>query len=447
MLKSGRTVRSAFIGAILLLAACELTPPPPPGEAQLRATVPPQTNSAIVVKTAPMAACIVRPAEEAATNAMARFFADQQGNARFFVHPTGSPDEITRLIVQCEAGGTTTSQTIALRASTTPTADFPPPPPPPKPIGKIRPGLSRETAVSLSDQELARRGYPLPPDPQLSPDGFERWLRAVTNPVTVINPVVVTNPYVRHDYGNTRNGPATSNNWSGVELRGTAGPFAWVSAWWNVPVVTGESKTQTNSSTWVGIDGDGTNDLAQAGTEQDAFGTGNATVTTYRAWTELLPNQPTESVIPNLTINPGDQVFTEVYIANAGGSPSLNGAFMTVCLENLSSSGSYCFGYTSLGGTRIGGSEAEWITERPSLCDSKGNCTLAELANFGNVPVFTTNVLARRSNSARHQGYVGCCGSGSFLINMTSDGTATGTILDTVNLDSGTINFKWAAFH
>jgi hypothetical protein len=225
------------------------------------------TTSAIVVKTLPTAACIVRPAEGGTPTAMARFFADQQGSARFFVQP-GASEEITRLLVQCEAAGTTTSQTIALRASTTPTADFPPPPPVPPLIGKTRPGLSRETAMRLSDQELVRRGYPLPPDAQLSPDGYERWLRAVTTPVTVINPVVVTNPYVRHDYGNTRNGPATSNNWSGVELRGAAGPFAWVSAWWNVPAVTGESKTQTYSSTWVGIDGDGTNDLAQAGTDR-----------------------------------------------------------------------------------------------------------------------------------------------------------------------------------
>ena len=95
----------------------------------------------------------------------------------------------------------------------------------------------------------------------------------------------------------------------------------------------------------------------------------------------------------------------------------------------------------------IGGSEAEWIIERPTLCDNQGNCSLADLANFGNVAVFTTNILARRSNSPRHQGYSGCCGPGSFLINMTSDGTATGTTLDTVNLNSGTTNFIWSAFH
>ena len=96
----------------------------------------------------------------------------------------------------------------------------------------------------------------------------------------------------------------------------------------------------------------------------------------------------------------------------------------------------------------VGGSEAEWIMERPGECDSQGNnCTLAELADFGNVAVFTENQLAQRSNSGRRQGYSGCCGTGSFLINMTSDGTATGTALDSVNPNGGAIDFVWSAFH
>ena len=301
----------------------------------------------------------------------------------------------------------------------------------------------------MSDEELIKNGYPLPPDERLSPKGYDIWLQNVTSQQITVNPGLFVNRFTRHDYGNTRNGPATSNNWSGVELRGASGPFAWVSAWWTVPTVTGESKTQTNSSTWVGIDGDGTTDLAQAGTEQDAFGTGSATVTTYRAWTELLPNQPTESVLTGISISPGDQVFTEVWIGPAGGGPSLtNPIFMTVCMINMTTSGGACFNYTTVGSTVIGGSEAEWIMERPSQCDSNGNnCTLSDLANFGNANVFTTNVMARRSNSGRHQGYVGCCGTGSFLINMTSDGTATGTTLDTTNTTGGSINFVWSAFH
>ena len=354
------------------------------------------------------------------------------------------------LALECESAGTVTQRRIELLIADAPNADYPAPPPSSRPSGKSRRALSEQEAASLSDRELLRLGYPLPPDPKLSPEGYRLWLRAVTQPGVRVDPGLVQNPYVRHDYGHSRSGTSTSDNWSGVELRGSGGPFAWVSSWWIVPSVTGESNTQTNSSTWVGIDGDNTTDLAQAGTEQDAFGVGNSVVTTYQAWTELLPNQPTKSVLTGLAIHPGDQVFVEVWIGSAGGGPSLTAPspFMVVCAENLTTSGGACFNYTPLAGTVVGGSEAEWIMERPSECDSRGaNCTLAELADFGSVVVFNTNALARRSNSARHQGYSGCCGSGSFEINMTSDGTSTGTTLDTVNLNGGTINFDWSAFH
>jgi len=320
----------------------------------------------------------------------------------------------------------------------------------PPPAGRIRPALSEQEASELSDEELIKRGYPLPPDPKLSQEGYRLWLGLVTRPGIIVDPGLIVNPYTQHDYGHSQSGPSTTNNWSGVELRGSSGPFAWVSSWWVVPNVTGETNAQTNSATWVGIDGDNLTDLAQAGTEQNAFGTGNSLVTTFYAWTELLPNQPTESVLSGLTINPGDTIFTEVWIGSPGGAPSLTAPDlnMTVCLENLTSNAGACFKYTPLGSTVVGGSEAEWIMERPGEdCDSQGNCTLSDLANFGNVTVFTTNFLARRSNSGNHQGYTFCCGADSFLINMTSDGTASGTTLDTVNLNGGTINFAWSAFH
>jgi len=450
MRKSHRAFCGVFtIAFSVSLAACSTKRPEPSNEHLLRATIPPGIQSPIAVKTKPMATCVVRTADGGEPSGMARFFADERGAARFFVRPNDGTESTTRLAVHCESPEGNTDQTVELRASKTPSSEYPTPPALPSPEGKARRALTKDEAANMSDEELIKNGYPLPPDERLSPNEYDIWLRDVTTQRIVVNPGLFVNRYTRHDYGNTRNGPSTSNNWSGVELRGASGPFAWVSAWWTVPTVTGESKTQTNSSTWVGIDGDGTTDLAQAGTEQDAFGTGNATVTTYRAWTELLPNQPTESVLTGIAINPGDQVFTEVWIGPAGGSPSLTKPFfMVVCMMNLTSSGGACFNYTPVGSTIIGGSEAEWIMERPGQCDGNGNnCTLSDLANFGNATVFTTNVLARRSNSGRHQGYVGCCGSGSFLINMTSDGTATGTTLDTTNTTGGTINFVWSAFH
>src|SRR5271166_2418869 len=130
-------------------------------------------------------------------------------------------------------------------------------------------------------------------------------------------------------------------------------------------------------------------DLAQAGTEQDVSIIASTLTTTYRAWTELLPNQPAESVLSGVPINPGDTVFTEVWIGSVGGGPSLTAPspVMTVCLEDLTGPTGVggCFNYTSLAGTVVGGGEAEWIMERPTQCDAAGNCSLTNLADFGSV--------------------------------------------------------------
>lgn len=439
---------SAFILATWLAGGGAAAQSAPKQEETLRVTVPPAAQSGIAIQTQPNASCIVRPAAGPEEKEVAQLFADNRGVARIFVRPERTSSEPVRLKVQCEAAGVVTNRDVELRVADAPNADFRAPPPLPGPVGRVRPALSETEASRMSDQELIKRGYPLPPDQKLEPEGYRKWLQVVTRPGIIVDPGLIRNPSIKHDYGHTQNSASTSNNWSGVELRGSGGPFAWVSSWWLVPNVTGEASTQTNSSTWVGVDGDNTTDLAQAGTEQDAFGAGGATVTTFRAWTELLPNQPTESVLSGVAINPGDQIFTEVWIGSAGGSPSLTAPspFMVVCLENLTTSGGACFNYTSLAGTVVGGSEAEWIMERPTECVGS-SCSLAELANFGNVTVFNANISARRSNSAQHQGYSACCGTGSFLINMTSDGTSTGTSLDTVNLNGGTINFSWSASH
>jgi len=443
MFKPGQEFLTAA-GLLLLASASQAASP---SKQVLRFSVPAGTESPVVIQTEPLASCYVRSADDSAAKSTARMFADQRGYAQFFVTLRNSPSTLT---VHCEKGNAVTDTDVELRASGPPSAEYPEPPRMPPPVGRTRPALSEQEASELSDEELIKRGYPLPPDPKLSPEGYELWLRVVTRPAIMVDPGLIVNSYTRHDYGQTRSGPSTSNNWSGVELTGSGGPFAWVSSWWVVPSVTGETNAQTNSSTWVGIDGDHLQDLAQAGTEQDAFGTGNSTVTTFRAWTQLLPNQPTESAISGFTPSPGDTIFTEVWIGSPGGSPSLTAPDlnMVVCIQDLTSNAGACFNDTPLGSTVVGGSEAEWIMERPSECDSQGNnCSPAELANFGNVVVFTTNFFAQRSNSGKNQGYSSCCGLGSSLINTTSDGTASGTALDTVNLNGGTINFVWSAFH
>jgi hypothetical protein len=293
----------------------------------------------------------------------------------------------------------------------------------PPSVNRVLPALTKAQALALSDAELKARGYPPRPAGGRLTAALAAWITKVSVPISTLLP---------------SNSPEGSNIWSGDELQEKAGAYDWVTGAWNVVSVTGEANTNTDSSTWIGIDGDGTTDLVQAGTEQEAFGTGNTLVTTYRAWTEFLPQQATESIITNFNVSPGDQIFVEVSMGSPGGSLSLNGPFGVFWVMNMTT-GTTTEIFTPIGSTSVGGSEAEWIMERPTF-----GTTPADLADYGTGSIYWA--YARRPNSARHQGYVTCC-NGSTSVNITMSNNANGNTLSTdATPDSQTVDFTWKAF-
>ena len=106
----------------------------------------------------------------------------------------------------------------------------------------------------------------------------------------------------------------TSSNWSGVvEFSGAKSynkstSFYSVAADYVVPVAEQAFGACTGnwdySSSWVGIDGDGSGDVLQAGSESDAFCEGSTTSTFYSAWYEWYPYG--EVRISNLRVTAGD---------------------------------------------------------------------------------------------------------------------------------------------
>jgi hypothetical protein len=100
-----------------------------------------------------------------------------------------------------------------------------------------------------------------------------------------------------------------SSNWSGYAKTGSG--YTNASVTWNVPTAQATS-SDTYGSNWVGIDGDGNSDLIQTGTEEDYVG-GQAQ---YDAWWEILP--AAETVIPNLSISPGDSMTGTVAQQSSG---------------------------------------------------------------------------------------------------------------------------------
>ena len=427
----------------------------PAGEAMkpVQYTVAPGRYTQITMRTYPHAVCKLRREDEAEPRHFAYIYADEEGLIRMQVRPSNEHEQVAHMVIECEADGKVTHFPLHLRPHSSPTQQMPAPPPHnPKPVrreAKIRPAITVEEALRLPDEELLQRGYPLPPDPEGTPVAFNSWRRVVSAPFTMIEPRLVPRPDLSHGtrvvratgFGSRPTaGTESSGNWSGFELRGAAGTYDWVTAIWHVPTVTGESNAHTYSAYWIGLDGDGVTDLVQAGTEQENidfdFLFFHLSFSFYYAWTEFLPQQPTEQQISNFPVNPGDEIFCEVYIANAGGSPSLSGFFGQFVIQNLTTS-EYTWIYTPVGATSLSGSEAVWIMERPSLGSS-----LTDLADYGSTVM--SSAYARRTNSARHQGYVPYQGANNLQITMSNGGDTLSTVTP---IDAYSMRFNWQAFH
>jgi hypothetical protein len=101
-------------------------------------------------------------------------------------------------------------------------------------------------------------------------------------------------------------GPETSTNWSGYDATGKDNqtPFTSVSATWTVPEVS-TAPYNAYSSTWVGLDGDGSNTVEQIGTDSD-FINGQPS---YYAWYEMYPKMPRNL---KLKVSPGDWISASV---------------------------------------------------------------------------------------------------------------------------------------
>jgi hypothetical protein len=143
-----------------------------------------------------------------------------------------------------------------------------------------------------------------------------------------------------------------SDNWSGNVA--DAKSYTSVSATWNAPCIQ-PGGANGYSSFWVGLGGDGNQNLVQAGTESD-YSNGHAT---YFAWIENLVSNPYEAI--EFYINCGNTMFSRVN----------NGNNMYIEDETT---GAY---YDAAYGPAANASTAEVIAERPTV-----NGSYAPLADF-----------------------------------------------------------------
>lgn len=164
-----------------------------------------------------------------------------------------------------------------------------------------------------------------------------------------------------------------SSNWSGYEETGPGAHFTEVAASWAVPQL--EANITGFSSTWVGVDGTGTPDLIQAGTEQDWTTSGPV----YYAWYELLPG----SAVDLGDVHPGDKVTAS--IKQVLPSKWVISVVDTTSGEAWDEQVSYSAVADSV----------EWVVEAPTSTASK---TVEPLADFGSVTF--SDLSVRGTNSA-----------------------------------------------
>jgi hypothetical protein len=219
---------------------------------------------------------------------------------------------------------------------------------------------------TASPRQLQRYGVPPPPD---DPELRKSWERMFARPRTWIKPAFRPMKSVTH--GPVQKVDETTNlNWGGTVASAPSGAqFSRVQSFWTVPDVHGPRgvKGSSYTSQWIGIDGSGSNDVLQAGTETDFL---NGAPSLY-TWWEWYPGPSYQ--ITNIAVSPGDIMFCHILAW-----PSLVEA--TVAIGNESSSKVTTFHIKAPKGIRLRGNCAEWVIERPGLPSG-----LPPLANFTRV--------------------------------------------------------------
>ena len=239
-------------------------------------------------------------------------------------------------------------------------------------------------ATKATNADLASYGFPARP---ADPTAYAGWAHAMQHARTHVNPVLqVTN--IQHKPMQRGTGVAraaapgsnsvatTSGNWSGAVLYNGVGTFSnpsyqAVVTEFNVPTAQqafgGCDGGWDYSSTWTGIDGYGSGDVLQGGTESDAYCSGGSTAAYYAAWFEWYPNYETR--FTNLPVNAGDAmyVYVQAYSATTG----------YVFVEDMTTGYYSSVDLTAPSGTYLVGDSAEWVVERPGV-----NGGLANLTNY-----------------------------------------------------------------
>lgn len=217
-----------------------------------------------------------------------------------------------------------------------------------------------------------------------------------------------------------------SVNWSGYAVTTPARrPFSAVHSTYVQPSITcpGTADQQIMSN-WVGLDGYNNGTVEQDGTFAQCGGP-NHTKPIYKAWYEMYP----AGSVNVFTVHPGDVIDAAV---------NYSGGQFVLTIADLTTGKSAS---TSASCAQCQRTSAEWIIERPALCNNAfTHCFITELPDFG-----TTTMS---SDTAQIQGLPAKSldqFAGNIPIDMVDPVSGGGFIsLDTVGpVSSGSFTARW----
>ena len=204
---------------------------------------------------------------------------------------------------------------------------------------------------------------------------------------------------------------ATSENWSGsVLFIGSGDSFKWISGSWTVPHAYPTTKSTTIASVWLGIDGDGSPDVMQAGTDTLADGT-------IWPWFEWFPAYPVG--IDNFPVSPGDVIYLLLCATSSTTAWMSIGNLTSMQYTNLS--------FSAPDGTTLVGNCAEAVVERPGIPS-------VVLPRYGEV--FFDDTTAWTANGLGFD-----IGLGTAMFMLADDGVTT---ISTPTFEGDTDSFKVA---
>lgn len=295
-------------------------------------------------------------------------------------------------------------------------------------VASVLPGVEAFDALpddfdpaTASARRIALEGLPPRPDREADPAGYAAWLIDVSPDIRRSVPELSPAP-ARPQRRTTR---TSSINWSGIIFQREIAKygrksFQSVHATWSVPSVQPPLGTceQTPDSgpylvgIWPGLGGfDGDAGLLQAGTAAMTACDGGAVTAQHFAWYEFYPNPPV--TIDSIPVLPG-QVLS-VYVWST--SPLVGHSH--VVNRTLRQSASFKFKLDA-GDTRLIGSSAEWIVERPGGSDGPSN-----LANYTEVVIYEASATTGDGLTVEVGGSYGNHAISKNLATMRVDG-ATG---------------------